>query len=292
MAPRVMVAAPAMRSVRFLPAWCALLGPMAVYACAAEPELPGLDDGGDAGTIARRRDAGSSGGGSDFLGAGPVSPAQGASADVDADDEPEDREARDRIDAGPAVPVAFQCSRNGSSADGVLVINEVDYDQPGMDEAEFIEIMNPSAKDTVDLTGYELVFLNGAQSGPKKDYAHYALSGTLAPRGYLVYAAAGVTVGAGARVVRFANINAIQNGPNDAIAIVKDGEVIDSLSYGGSLAEPCNFVEGTPAKAYDSNTITGALIRFPDGADTGDADKDWRFTATPTPGRANLLARP
>ena len=31
----------------------------------------------------------------------------------------------------------------------------------------------------------------------------------------------------------------------------------------------------------------GALVRFPDGRDTDDADSDWVFVASPTPGASN-----
>jgi hypothetical protein len=49
-----------------------------------------------------------------------------------------------------------------------------------------------------------------------------------------------------------------------------------------------SLVEGTPTSAVDSNTVPGSLCRYPNGAETDNADADWSFCATPTPGAANL----
>ena len=49
----------------------------------------------------------------------------------------------------------------GRSAAGQLVINEVDYDQPGTDTAEFIELKNMGT-DTVELSDFTLELVNGS----------------------------------------------------------------------------------------------------------------------------------
>ncbi len=49
----------------------------------------------------------------------------------------------------------------GSAASTSLVINEVDYDQPGTDAAEFLELKNVSGA-PIGLDAYGLAFVNGA----------------------------------------------------------------------------------------------------------------------------------
>lgn len=55
-----------------------------------------------------------------------------------------------------------------------------------------------------------------------------------------------------------------------------------------ALGTPYNFVEGTPATAKDSNTAGGALIRDTNGTDTNNANADWKFSSTLTPGGPNV----
>ena len=52
----------------------------------------------------------------------------------------------------------------GRSAVGQLVINEVDYDQPSTDTAEFIELQNVGA-DAVELSDFTLELINGSRWG-------------------------------------------------------------------------------------------------------------------------------
>jgi hypothetical protein len=63
-------------------------------------------------------------------------------------------------DAQTTVSVAVTEVPQGGS----LVINEVDYDQPGQDDAEFIEIYNPTSQ-PIDLTSVSLELLNGLSGG-------------------------------------------------------------------------------------------------------------------------------
>src|SRR5207302_627734 len=117
---------------------------------------------------------------------------------------------------------------------------------------------------------------------------------------YLVIAAATLTVDPGATKINFgAASNNIQNGNPDGVLIFDKvtGQVHDALSYGGSItaakitgqAATINLVEGTQLVATDSNTKAGALMRNPNGADSDNANADWAFTSTPTPGAANVL---
>jgi large repetitive protein len=176
-----------------------------------------------------------------------------------------------------------------------LVINEVDYDQPGVDTAEFVEIKNTSAS-PIALMGVELVLVNGA-SGTSYDSVDLAPAGTLAAGQYLVVGGPAVPAGTGTKLDPGWTIDAIQNGAPDGVALVDMGTstLIDALSYEGSVTSATtpygtfNLVEGTPLAptVADGNLSAGSLVRLPDGADTNDAATDWTFSAIPTPGVAN-----
>ena len=182
---------------------------------------------------------------------------------------------------------------------GGLVINEVDYDQLGGDSAEFVEIYNGTAA-PINLTGYSLVLINGSNNAT---YTTVDLgpAGTLASKGYLVVGAAAVTVPAGALKLSFVGAtDQIQNGAPDGVALINKtaGTLVDALSYEGAMTAATvtgltgmvSLVEGTvlPVAVADSNTVAGSLCREPNGADTNNAASDWKFSATITPGAANV----
>ncbi|MCK6544926.1 lamin tail domain-containing protein [Myxococcota bacterium] len=197
------------------------------------------------------------------------------------------------VDCGGPCP--FACN---------LVINEVDYDNVGTDNAEYIEIFNGTAS-TVSLANLELRFVNGAAgSGSGVQYRAQALAaaGSLAPGQYLVVASTNVTVDPAALVIRFtATTDNIQNGGTgttgpDAVGLfdASNGTAIDMLSYEGSLTAGIvtglgtyNFVEGTATTATDNSTTVAVLVRSPNGRDTNDASADWAVATALTPGSAN-----
>jgi hypothetical protein len=187
------------------------------------------------------------------------------------------------------------------------VINEIDYNQPGTDTKEFIELYNPNAADMM-LSGLALVFVNGASS-PAAEYTRIPLTGTLASHKFLVYASPAVTVDAAATDLPFPSActasscsNKIQNGPHDG-ALVLDlasGSVLDAISWGGACASATiTGVTGTPAcgegtalAATDEDTdstSTGSICRKVDGVDTDDNSSDWAYCNS-TPGAANVVA--
>lgn len=182
---------------------------------------------------------------------------------------------------------------------GHLVINEIDYDQVGTDSAEYIEIFNPSTA-AVSLIGLSVMLVNGATNTV---YATVDLgvSGTLPAGGYLVLAGSGVTVpGTAIDVATGWTTDAIQNGSPDGVALVDSvaHALIDALSYEGSITSaqltgfpaPVSLVEGTAlaTSVADSNTVAGALCRLPNGQDTDNANADWQFCTTLTPGAPNM----
>jgi hypothetical protein len=174
-----------------------------------------------------------------------------------------------------------------------LVINEVDYDQPGTDGAEFVELRNNSAS-PVSLDGLALVFVNGANN---LEYSRVALSGTLPAFGYALVADPAVPIGGASLYFPFTTTtNSIQNGAPDGVALfaLGSGLLIDALSYEGAITSAVingfpgtwNLVEGAATPAADTDPTPGSLARVPDGRDTNDASSDWTFRAA-TPGSAN-----
>lgn len=181
-----------------------------------------------------------------------------------------------------------------------LVINEVDYDNPGsIDTAEFVEIHNVGPGPS-NLAGLALVLVNGNNS---TEYARVDLgaAGTLAPGAYLVVQDGSLTLPVGTQTLGFPGCTetCIQNGAPDGVALVDtvSHALIDALSYEGPInaaiingfPASTNLVEGTPLNAAvaDSNISEASLVRSPNGSDTDDADADWALSATPTPGAAN-----
>ncbi|KYF87214.1 hypothetical protein BE17_09500 [Sorangium cellulosum] len=182
------------------------------------------------------------------------------------------------------------------------MINEVDYDQAGTDGAEFIEIYNGTGA-PVDLAGHALVLVNGSSSSLSA-YETFDLSpaGALAAGQYLVVGSTAVAVPEGALKIDFegTQTDRVQNGAPDGIALMNTatGGVIDALSYEGAITAATiegasvSLVEGEAlaATVADSNLATapGSLCRLPDGTDTNQAAADWAFSATITPGSANV----
>lgn len=180
-----------------------------------------------------------------------------------------------------------------------VVINEIDYDQPGgTDDQEFVEIYNAGLS-PISMANKALVFVNGNNN---LEYLRVPLAagGILAPGGYLVVGSSNLVVTSGVPVIRFAQAsNAIQNGAPDGVALVNvaTSQLLDAFSYEGSITAavitgfpaPVSLVEGTALSAliFDDGFGTNSLIRWPNGADMNNATNDWRLSSTPTPGRPN-----
>ena len=186
---------------------------------------------------------------------------------------------------------------DGPVVAGKLVINEIDYDQPGTDSAEFLEIYNGTSA-AVSLADLAVVFVNGSNS-TEYDRVSLASATSLPAGGYLVIAPTTVTVDPGAKVIAFTG--QIQNGGTtpDGVALVNTAtkQVLDALCYDGAMTSvtitgftsPVSLVEGTAlaTTVVDSSTQAGSLARLPNGADTNNASSDWKLTTTLTPGKAN-----
>jgi hypothetical protein len=166
-----------------------------------------------------------------------------------------------------------------------VVINEVDYDQPSTDNAEYVEIKNVGST-PYPLSGLAVMMFNG-NTGAPVEYRNFSNSEwpDLAPGDYFVLCGnLSLVLNCDFEIAPATNL--IQNGPTDAIALVDLGtmEVLDALSYGGSLD---GYAEGTGSTEIDSNSEgLLALSRWPDGSDTNDNETDFTISC-PTPGATN-----
>jgi predicted extracellular nuclease len=101
-------------------------------------------------------------------------------------------------------------------SDSKVFINEFHYDNTGADVGEFIEVAGPAG---TDLTGWSVVLYNGANG---QSYGTLRLSGVLTDQqgGYGTHAVDAV---------------GLQNGDPDGMALVKGSDVVQFLSYEGTM---------------------------------------------------------
>lgn len=170
-----------------------------------------------------------------------------------------------------------------------LVINEVDYDQPGGDDAEFIELKNNSPY-TINLEGYKVELINGSN-----DFLYdeiYLPAFMLAPGDYFVLCGdPGMTPNCDMDLSQHRNnynsLFSIQNGSPDAMAIYSPyGDTLDRLSYEGSV-EPFVEVSGSDVEDRGWSSYPGhGISRYPDGVDSDNNNDDFAFKCI-TPGESN-----
>lgn len=163
-----------------------------------------------------------------------------------------------------------------------LVINEIDYDQPSTDTAEFVEILN---RDTVsvDLASYSVQMING-NGGGAVQYRLFALpSVSLAPGDYFVLCANNATV-ANCDMDVTPDTDLIQNGAPDAVALLFNGTIIDTVSYEGDTGAP--YTEGSGVGLVDTASGTMSISRCLDGTDTNVNNVDFSERLS-TPGSLN-----
>jgi hypothetical protein len=164
-----------------------------------------------------------------------------------------------------------------------VVINEVDYDNPGTDTMEFVELFNPTAS-PVSVAGWTLVHVDGATSN---ELGRVALTGSIPAGGYLVVQGMGSTV-AGATLTLS---SIMQNGP-DGLVLLNGTTVVDAAMYEGTIAT-VNLAGGGTISVSESASIgtdpgPGALGRTPNGCDRDLPAMDWSLRAMATPGAANM----
>lgn len=167
------------------------------------------------------------------------------------------------------------------SSHAAIVINEIDYDQPGTDTAEFIELFN-SGSSVISLDNYFIDLINGANS---LAYRSIDLSGfSIEANDYFVVCGGNSSTVANCNY-NFTSTNGwFQNGSPDAVALYENGSLMDSLSYEGSLAP---FTEGDALIISDSNSEILSISRIVDGLDSNNNALDFQLGCI-TPGSANV----
>jgi len=173
-----------------------------------------------------------------------------------------------------------------------LVINEIDADDSGTDDEEFVELYNASSEASVQLSPYILVLFNG-NATDDVSYTTIDLAGvSLPPEGFFVIGNSAVNPD-----VTIPN-NTVQNGA-DAIGLYRadasafpDGTeptttgLEDAFVYGTNDAEDSALLAALGETVqYDEdengNKDTESIQRFPDGSEN-------IVIVTPTPANQNL----
>lgn len=174
----------------------------------------------------------------------------------------------------------------GASIPGhaTVIINEIDYDQPGADVAEFIELFN-SDTTAVTLDGYTLDLVNGSSGNT---YLSLDLSGlSIAANGYIVLC--GDITAVGNCNTSVATGSWLQNGGSsgDAVALLLGAALLDSVVYEGIGSHLGFYAEGNSFADADSGSISMSIARLPDGLDSDHNASDFG-SACLTPGSANI----
>ncbi len=176
-----------------------------------------------------------------------------------------------------------------TGAADTLVLNEVDFTQPGGDVAEFVELFNPSES---GLATAGLVLRFRAGSGSSYDYLTVDLAPALeiSPGGYLVVGAQAVldTLGADVAKVAFETpANVIRNPRVDfgtdasALRLLFRGEDVDGFHAAQRVT---GYGEGDVGP-LDSGA--GSVSRCPNGKDSDRNNRDFYLTNGVTPGAEN-----
>ena len=188
---------------------------------------------------------------------------------------------------GPDSLTIYAVSKEGDIIIGQLidpvplVINEIDYDQPGTDDSEFIELKNIGDL-SVSLNGIDLELVNGS-TGRLYDRINLPAI-NLAPDAYFV-----VCFNESVSNCDFQVEGSIQNGGSapDAVLLAQDNAIIDAVSYEGTLP---GYTEGSSNSVEDTDSENTSISRIADGQDSNNNDQDFQSVCS-TPGGENFLNR-
>ncbi len=181
--------------------------------------------------------------------------------------------------------IFFDVSNVNFKLVGPLVINEVDYDQPGADAAEFLELKNISSN-PVNLNGWTVELVNG-NAGGAAIYQTYALPNVNLPAGgyFVICANNANTPNCDLDVAP--NTDLIQNGAPDGIGLRNAGVLVDAVSYEGNTGAP--YTETSGVGLIDGGGAANqGISRFPDGVDSDVNNVDLLSNVCVSPGLANL----
>ncbi len=166
------------------------------------------------------------------------------------------------------------------SSHAAVVINEVDYDQPGTDSAEFIELFNTGSS-IISLDNYAIDLINGSNSS---SYRNIDLSGFSINAGSYFVVCSNASLVANCNYSFTSSNGWIQNGAPDAVALYDGASLLDALSYEGILSP---YTEGDTLAIKDNNTDIISISRIIDGADSNNNALDFELGCI-TPGSANI----
>ncbi|MGH9381985.1 MAG: lamin tail domain-containing protein, partial [Thermoanaerobaculia bacterium] len=183
----------------------------------------------------------------------------------------------------PGLPNASDSAGCTAAGPPQLVVNEVDYDQPGTDGAEFVEIVNTGAA-AVSLAGVELRLVNGNGGGAVVYQTIELPAVELAAGGFFVVCGNAANT-ANCDLDVSPDTNLVQNGGPDAVALAFGGEILDTVSYEGDTGAPYTEGSGSGLEDAGSAQLLG-LSRLPDGADTDQNNVDLSLRCI-TPGEPN-----
>ncbi len=182
------------------------------------------------------------------------------------------------IGRGSGVAHAAGCDPNN------IIFSEIDYDQPGTDSNEFLELR---IINTTTISSCEIRLINGANNSV---YDTIDLAGTWGPNKYLTIGSTNIsnrdlTFGSGSCAS-----NCLQNGTPDGFALVDtsgSGTIVWFYSYEGTItgydAGDGNAVDSTNLPVSENNNSPNKSII--NGPTAGVSDST--TTELPTPGAAN-----
>ncbi len=197
-------------------------------------------------------------------------------------------------DQAPPVDLASPVDQAASVDQGLplrLIINELDYDQNGVDEGEFIELYNIGGAGST--SGWSLDFYSGSDD---THYGHYELRDVHLESNDLILIAApaiaDLSIPAEGLVIfrldpndpEFRYIDGFIQNRAEYIQLFNQEELVDSLGY--EDLGPGQGAEGQPAPSDPSNADQ-SLNRCPDGADSDNNQEDFSLSS-PSPGALNL----
>ena len=174
------------------------------------------------------------------------------------------------------------------TASGQIVINEVVYDDSGLDDREFVELYNAGGS-PVDISGWLLEAVDEAfPADNNADYTVPAATPMIPAGGFYVFGAGTV-----ANVNQVVGVSDLWENSNETI-LLRDsgGNIQDSVTYEGNkinpMTYPMNFVEGTAIWGnFASIDITSqSWARWADGADSNNNGADFGLLPL-TPGASN-----
>lgn len=166
------------------------------------------------------------------------------------------------------------------SSHASIVINEIDYDQPGTDTAEYIELFN-SGTSMISLDNYTIELINGSTSASYKSINLSTFS--IAANGYFVVCGNASLV-ANCDYSFTTTDSWMQNGAPDGLGLYENGTLLDSLSYEGVLFP---LTEGDQLAVIDNAIDVFSISRIANGIDTNNNANDFQLGCL-TPGAMNI----